>query len=68
MGQLRQNFVFSSVVTNTFVFEANADGFLPGGASLHNCMTPHGPDTKSYEVCFFLTIMQVLILVCASSS
>ncbi|KHN41421.1 Homogentisate 1,2-dioxygenase [Glycine soja] len=30
-------------------YEANADGFLPGGASLHNCMTPHGPDTKSYE-------------------
>ncbi|GAU21324.1 hypothetical protein TSUD_372180 [Trifolium subterraneum] len=30
-------------------YEAKADGFLPGGASLHNCMTPHGPDTKSYE-------------------
>jgi homogentisate 1,2-dioxygenase len=23
-------------------------GFLPGGASLHNCMTPHGPDEASY--------------------
>jgi homogentisate 1,2-dioxygenase len=23
-------------------------GFLPGGASLHSCMTPHGPDTTSY--------------------
>ncbi|KAM7250542.1 hypothetical protein ACFE04_022425 [Oxalis oulophora] len=30
-------------------YEAKADGFLPGGASLHNCMTPHGPDTKTYE-------------------
>ncbi|CAJ2645472.1 unnamed protein product [Trifolium pratense] len=30
-------------------YEAKDDGFLPGGASLHNCMTPHGPDTKSYE-------------------
>ena len=30
-------------------YEAKVDGFLPGGASLHNCMTPHGPDTKSYE-------------------
>ncbi|CAI9088739.1 OLC1v1023161C2 [Oldenlandia corymbosa var. corymbosa] len=30
-------------------YEAKADGFLPGGASLHSCMTPHGPDTKSYE-------------------
>ena len=24
-------------------------GFLPGGASLHSCMTPHGPDKVSYE-------------------
>ncbi len=24
-------------------------GFVPGGASLHNCMTPHGPDTSSYQ-------------------
>lgn len=23
-------------------------GFLPGGASLHSCMTPHGPDSESY--------------------
>lgn len=30
-------------------YEAKANGFLPGGASLHSCMTPHGPDTKSYE-------------------
>jgi homogentisate 1,2-dioxygenase len=30
-------------------YEAKADGFLPGGSSLHSCMTPHGPDTKSYE-------------------
>ena len=24
-------------------------GFVAGGASLHSCMTPHGPDTSSYE-------------------
>lgn len=24
-------------------------GFLPGGASLHSCMTPHGPDGASYD-------------------
>jgi homogentisate 1,2-dioxygenase len=24
-------------------------GFVPGGASLHNCMTPHGPDAISYH-------------------
>ncbi|KAI4321829.1 hypothetical protein MLD38_035163 [Melastoma candidum] len=29
-------------------YEAKAD-FLPGGASLHSCMTPHGPDTKTFE-------------------
>ncbi|KAG9446114.1 hypothetical protein H6P81_012242 [Aristolochia fimbriata] len=30
-------------------YEAKADGFVPGGASLHSCMTPHGPDTKTFE-------------------
>jgi homogentisate 1,2-dioxygenase len=26
-----------------------AGGFVPGGASLHNCMVPHGPDQATYE-------------------
>jgi homogentisate 1,2-dioxygenase len=30
-------------------YDAKADGFLPGGASMHLCMTPHGPDTKTFE-------------------
>ncbi|GFR40186.1 hypothetical protein Agub_g745 [Astrephomene gubernaculifera] len=31
-------------------YEAKQDGgFLPGGASLHTCMTPHGPDTATFE-------------------
>ena len=30
------------------VYDAKAEGFLPGGASLHNCMTGHGPDAKSF--------------------
>ncbi|KAK9150318.1 hypothetical protein Syun_008627 [Stephania yunnanensis] len=30
-------------------YEAKSEGFLPGGASLHSCMTPHGPDTKTFE-------------------
>ncbi|KAG0499211.1 hypothetical protein HPP92_003902 [Vanilla planifolia] len=30
-------------------YEAKADGFLPGGATLHACMTPHGPDRETYE-------------------
>jgi hypothetical protein len=26
-----------------------AAGFMPGGASLHNCMAPHGPDEEAFE-------------------
>jgi homogentisate 1,2-dioxygenase len=33
------------------VYDAKPDGggFVPGGGSLHNLMTPHGPETKAYE-------------------
>lgn len=31
------------------IYEAKLDGFLPGGASLHNCMSAHGPDEKAFE-------------------
>lgn len=30
-------------------YDAKAEGFAPGGASLHNCMNAHGPDRPSYE-------------------
>jgi len=30
-------------------YDAKAEGFLPGGMSLHNCMLPHGPDVDAYE-------------------
>jgi len=30
-------------------YDAKAGGFAPGGASLHNCMSGHGPDQASYE-------------------
>jgi len=30
-------------------YDAKAGGFAPGGASLHNCMTGHGPDAASFE-------------------
>lgn len=30
-------------------YDAKHDGFLPGGLSIHNCMTAHGPDLASYE-------------------
>jgi homogentisate 1,2-dioxygenase len=31
------------------VYDAKAEGFLPGGASLHNCMSAHGPDAETWE-------------------
>jgi len=30
-------------------YDAKAEGFLPGGASLHNCMSAHGPDAATFE-------------------
>ena len=33
----------------TGVYDAKADGFRPGGASLHNCMSGHGPDAATFE-------------------
>jgi homogentisate 1,2-dioxygenase len=31
------------------VYHGKTGGFAPGGFSLHNCMTGHGPDATSYE-------------------
>jgi homogentisate 1,2-dioxygenase len=30
-------------------YHGKTGGFAPGGASLHNCMSGHGPDATSYE-------------------
>ncbi|HEV2038118.1 MAG TPA: homogentisate 1,2-dioxygenase domain-containing protein, partial [Candidatus Eremiobacteraceae bacterium] len=30
-------------------YDAKSEGFLPGGASLHNCMSGHGPDAETFE-------------------
>jgi homogentisate 1,2-dioxygenase len=30
-------------------YDAKAEGFSPGGASLHNCMSGHGPDAATFE-------------------
>ena len=38
---------FMGLVTGAY--DAKAEGFLPGGASLHNCMTAHGPDAATFE-------------------
>jgi homogentisate 1,2-dioxygenase len=29
-------------------YDAKAEGFVPGGASLHNCMSGHGPDAETF--------------------
>jgi homogentisate 1,2-dioxygenase len=31
------------------VYDAKAEGFAPGGCSLHNCMTGHGPDAATFD-------------------
>ncbi len=30
-------------------YDAKPEGFVPGGASLHNCMSGHGPDAGAFE-------------------
>ncbi|MED5621111.1 homogentisate 1,2-dioxygenase [Ideonella sp. BN130291] len=30
-------------------YDAKPEGFKPGGASLHNSMVPHGPDTEAFD-------------------
>jgi homogentisate 1,2-dioxygenase len=31
------------------VYDAKAEGFLPGGVSIHNCMSAHGPDVATFD-------------------
>lgn len=38
---------FMGLIRGTY--DAKAEGFLPGGASLHNCMNAHGPDRATYD-------------------
>lgn len=30
-------------------YDAKAEGFVPGGGSLHNCMSGHGPDAQTFD-------------------
>jgi len=30
-------------------YDAKASGFLPGGVSIHNCMSAHGPDLETHQ-------------------
>ncbi|XP_022188930.1 homogentisate 1,2-dioxygenase-like [Nilaparvata lugens] len=38
---------FMGLITGKY--EAKEDGFMPGGASLHSMMTPHGPDAECFK-------------------
>ena len=45
------------------ICEAKKKGFLPGGGTLHSCMTPHGPDASTSKeeqvpvpVCLLISI------------
>lgn len=38
---------FMGLITGTY--DAKESGFLPGGMSLHNCMSPHGPEAAVFE-------------------
>ncbi|KAI9227749.1 MAG: homogentisate 1,2-dioxygenase [Piptocephalis tieghemiana] len=38
---------FMGLITGEY--EAKAEGFMPGGASLHNISTPHGPDAATVK-------------------
>ncbi|MFM8568251.1 MAG: homogentisate 1,2-dioxygenase, partial [Candidatus Kapaibacterium sp.] len=31
------------------IYDAKEEGFVPGGCSLHNCMSGHGPDAVTHE-------------------
>ena len=31
------------------IYDSKAEGFVPGGASLHNCWNAHGPDVATFE-------------------
>jgi homogentisate 1,2-dioxygenase len=38
---------FMGLIRGTY--DAKHEGFVPGGSSLHNCMSPHGPDAEAFE-------------------
>lgn len=40
-------------------YDAKADGFVPGGGSLHNCFSAHGPDAATYEKAIGETLLPV---------
>lgn len=45
------------------VYDAKAEGFLPGGASLHNSMTGHGPDADTFDKASTANLAQPHVIV-----
>lgn len=41
--------IFFKAIIYSSSDDAKEGGFLPGGASLHNMNSAHGPDTESFE-------------------
>jgi homogentisate 1,2-dioxygenase len=37
---------FMGLIRGTY--DAKQEGFVPGGASLHNCLSAHGPDAQTF--------------------
>ena len=47
-----RNCMSEFMINITGIYDAKGAGFAgfaPGCSSLHSCMTPHGPDSESYE-------------------
>ena len=40
---------YMGLIKGVYDAKPSADGFVPGGGSLHNCMSSHGPEAESYE-------------------
>jgi homogentisate 1,2-dioxygenase len=43
-----RNFMNELMGLITGAYDAKAEGFAPGGLSLHNCMSAHGPDVETW--------------------
>ena len=57
--------MFVCLIFRTMINRYDAkEGFMPGGASLHSCMSPHGPDAETFtkasaeelKVCIYVSL------------
>jgi homogentisate 1,2-dioxygenase len=47
--EFHRNIASEFLMLITGAYDGKTEGFVPGGASLHNCMAGHGPDRETYE-------------------